>query len=370
MPNHLFDYRRNLKASIKTKFHYLIEDAVITPAEFAAAKSKGGDIERVLLDEYNVGLPAMGRALSKFFGVPYESYKPGRAKPVEIYGKLTRTYVESHFWVPIEASTEGLVILSTDPEHHHNSGAVAAFYPHTNLLFRVCTQREFKFTLDQLYGPSSASATSAALEAGLNGNAAFDGWYGNGNSAVNQEKISTYSGVESLAVFTRNLAGVTDKIQSTQNFDEIMQEISNDICALFDADRLSLYEISDDKLSMVSKIQTGLRAFEAIRLPVSELSIAGYAALTKKMLNIADAYNKTDLSVYSPNLQVMRDIDRRTGYRTKQILVAPILDRSDCRLLGVLQLINNKTNRPFPVEMESGMQKLAEVLAVALRLCP
>ncbi len=331
-------------------------------------------MESVLLNEFNVSLLSMGKALSKFFGVPYEPYRPGRVSPSGVINKLTRAYVEANFWVPIENSPEGLVILSTDPERHHKLGTVSHFFPNMNLLFRVCTIREFRFTVDQLYGSSSASKVSLEVDSDLSvtHQSAFDGWVVEEGSALNQHQIATYSGVETVAEFTQNLERVSDKIQATQNFDEIMQEVSNDICCLFDADRLSIYEVGLDKISLVSKIQTGLRAFEAINLPISEQSIAGYAALKNRMLNIADAYNNAELSAYSPNLRMMQNIDRCTGYRTRQILVAPIMHNSktDNELVGVIQLINNKTNRPFPVEMESGLQKLTQVLATALCQVP
>src|SRR5438046_9039951 len=50
-------------------------------------------------------------ALAKFFGVPYEPFKPDRIKPMDLLKNLKRDYVESNQWVPIEEAKEGLVIL-------------------------------------------------------------------------------------------------------------------------------------------------------------------------------------------------------------------------------------------------------------------
>jgi len=57
---------------------------------------------------------------------------------------------------------------------------------------------------------------------------------------------------------TRNLNQVTNKIHATSNIDEIMLDVSKDICTLFNADRLTIYMVGDDKSSLVSKVKTGL----------------------------------------------------------------------------------------------------------------
>ena len=43
--------------------------------------------------------------------------------------------------------------------------------------------------------------------------------------------------------FTRNLNHVTNKIHATSNIDEIMLDVSKDICTLFNADRLTIYVV-------------------------------------------------------------------------------------------------------------------------------
>ena len=45
------------------------------------ARKKAIDIEQVLVEEFQVKIPAIGAALAKFFGVPYEAFKPDRVKP-------------------------------------------------------------------------------------------------------------------------------------------------------------------------------------------------------------------------------------------------------------------------------------------------
>jgi type II secretory ATPase GspE/PulE/Tfp pilus assembly ATPase PilB-like protein len=171
-------------------------------------------------------------------------------------------------------------------------------------------------------------------------------------------------GDKDLAFF-KNLQTVTNKIHATSNIDEIMLEMSQDICELFNSDRLTIYVLGEDKQSIVSRVKTGLNSFKDIKLPVSEHSVAGYVAATRKLVNICDVYDAVELQAYSPNLQFLREVDKRTGYRSKQMLVAPILDVSSNDLLGVVQLINNRSDMAFPAQAEEGVQRLAQTLAIA-----
>ncbi|MDP1997843.1 MAG: ATPase, T2SS/T4P/T4SS family, partial [Gallionella sp.] len=167
--------------------------------------------------------------------------------------------------------------------------------------------------------------------------------------------------------FTKNLNHVVNRIHATGNIDEIMLDVSKDICTLFNADRLTIYVVAEDNASLISKVKTGLNSFKDLKLPIAEQSVAGYAAMHKKLLNIKDVYDEKELAGYSSHLRFLQEVDKRTGYRTKQMLVAPILDATSGDLIGVIQVINNKAGVSFAEMIEEGVQEVAQTMAVALR---
>lgn len=167
--------------------------------------------------------------------------------------------------------------------------------------------------------------------------------------------------------FSKNLHVVTNKIHATNNIDEIILEVSKDICSLFNVDRLTVYSVSEDKSCIISKVKTGLNSFKDLKLPIANQSIAGFIALSKKVANIKDVYDERELRELSPQLHFQKEVDKRTGYRTKQMLVAPILDASDDELLGVVQLLNSKTNEPFLQTAVDGVNELCQTLAIAFK---
>ncbi len=186
-------------------------------------------------------------------------------------------------------------------------------------------------------------------------------------SAVLQTHPAAAGDVSQRLTFQKNLQSVTNKIHATSNVDEIMLEVSADICNLFAADRLTIYVVGEDKQTIVSKVKTGLNSFKDLKLPIAEHSIAGYVALSKKMLNLRDVYDEAELKSHNPSLRFLQEVDKRTGYRTKQMLVAPVLDSQNSDLIGVVQLINNKAGVPFGSLAEEGVQELTQTLAIAFK---
>jgi type II secretory ATPase GspE/PulE/Tfp pilus assembly ATPase PilB-like protein len=180
-----------------------------------------------------------------------------------------------------------------------------------------------------------------------------------------QKLPSQKRGMTFEALFYRQLHHVTARIHDTENLEQIMLEASQDICKLLNADRLTLYAVNEDQTAIVSKIKTGLNSSRDLKLPISPQSIAGYAAFSRTSLNLPDVYDEDALKRIHPSLTFLKEVDKRSGYRTRQMLVAPILEGNT--LHGVLQVINNKSDEPFGDLELDGVAELCKTLATAIR---
>jgi type II secretory ATPase GspE/PulE/Tfp pilus assembly ATPase PilB-like protein/GAF domain-containing protein len=166
--------------------------------------------------------------------------------------------------------------------------------------------------------------------------------------------------------FLGKLQAVTTRIHATGNLDEIMLDLGRDFCDLFSCDRFTLYAVTPERDHIVSKIKTGLSSFRDLRLPINASSIAGYVAHARQTINIADVYDEAELKRLSPELQFQRGVDQRTGYRTREMMVAPLVAHPSGELLGVVQFINHLGAGPFPPMAAEGLKQLCETLSVAL----
>lgn len=166
------------------------------------------------------------------------------------------------------------------------------------------------------------------------------------------------SDVHSAANFSIDLEPVIAKLRVAKNLDEIMLEISKDLCGVFHADRLIIYTLSENQAFLVTRVKAAFDSVQDLKLPLLENSITGYVSQKKKIVNIEDVYNKSELKKIDPTLTFSHEVDKRTGYRTKQMLVAPIIDTENNEVLGMVQLINHKDDLPFTA---SAVESVAEV---------
>jgi len=142
-------------------------------------------------------------------------------------------------------------------------------------------------------------------------------------------------------------------LSSALDLDGLLALIMEKITLLMEADRSTLYLISDDGAELWSKVVQGGEILE-IRLRVGE-GIAGWVARSGETVNIPDAYN--DRRFYPA-------VDLRSGYRTRSILCMPMDARGGDRM-GVIQVLN-KTDGPFTAEDETLLSALASQAAVAI----
>ena len=120
---------------------------------------------------------------------------------------------------------------------------------------------------------------------------------------------------------------------------------------LVDAERTSLFLLEPDGSLWTRVAQDSTD----IRLPPG-FGIAGIVARTGETLSIADAYEDPRFS---------RDVDVKTGYRTRSILCVPLVTPSGS-VVGVIEAMNKKGEIPFDADDEESLRALGSHAAVAL----
>jgi type II secretory ATPase GspE/PulE/Tfp pilus assembly ATPase PilB-like protein len=176
------------------------------------------------------------------------------------------------------------------------------------------------------------------------------------------DKDASKQSLEEQLEYQKNLNSIANRIHSANDTNEILLNLQGDILSLFDADRITIYVVDSIKKQIVSRVKTGSEINE-IRVPVDKQSIAGYSAASGKVVNVLNVYDEYELKRINPKLRFDKSWDQKTGYKTTQMLAAPITH--DRFLLGVIQLINKKTGKSFTEEDRSSVLDIANVLGVA-----
>lgn len=161
------------------------------------------------------------------------------------------------------------------------------------------------------------------------------------------------------------------QLTSERNYDELLAKIID--CAMettnCDGGTLYLYEQEQLQFCIMKTKSLGInqkgKATKSYPpVPMNEKNVCAYAALHRRLLNIEDAYNCQEFDFSGP-----REYDKLTGYRTKSMMVFPLVNHEDA-LVGVVQLINALDGQdevvPFKAEYEKVLQSLGSQAAVAV----
>jgi len=151
----------------------------------------------------------------------------------------------------------------------------------------------------------------------------------------------------------RSIQQIARAVGSTLDLDRLLHLIVGKITELMDADRSTLYVMDEGRTMLWTKV---LQADEIkeIRLQLGE-GIAGWVAKTGETVNIEDAYKDE---------RFQKEVDQRSGYRTRSILCTPMKDNQG-QIIGVVQVLNKKGG-VFSGEDEELLEALVSQAAIAI----
>ncbi|MFO0708169.1 MAG: GAF domain-containing protein, partial [Nitrospira sp.] len=163
--------------------------------------------------------------------------------------------------------------------------------------------------------------------------------------------------------YAEHVKRITAQINAASDLDTILLDLHKDILGLFDAEDLTLFAFDSEKKEIFSKVPH-VDSIEEVRIPITEQSLAGFCAKYLRPVNIADAYNMAELQGIHPSLLHDTSYDKRTGFKTKQVLTYPIV-ADNKYLMGVLQLLNKKSGSRFTRKDEESVAEIAKALGIA-----
>jgi serine/threonine-protein kinase len=126
-----------------------------------------------------------------------------------------------------------------------------------------------------------------------------------------------------------------------------------DLCSqAVDSERCTVYVVDAQRKELWARV--ALRTTTEIRVPMGQ-GLAGQAALTGETINVPDAYA-------DPRFE--RNVDLRTGYRTRNMLVVPVWG-SRGRPVAVIQALN-KRDGTFERRDQMLLEQVARTVAPVL----
>lgn len=121
------------------------------------------------------------------------------------------------------------------------------------------------------------------------------------------------------------------EVSSSRDYDDVIVTLADMGRVLTNADRCSVWIVSDDKKKIWTKVAHGM---EPVELPINS-GIVGNSITTGRRAIIDDAYGDARFN---------KSVDEKTGYITQSVMVIPMYDKDD-EVIGAFQVINHRGKR-------------------------
>lgn len=171
--------------------------------------------------------------------------------------------------------------------------------------------------------------------------------------------------LQAQVAYGERVRRVINRIHAAKDLDQLFIELHDEILGLFDAERLALYAVDYERKEVYSRF-SDLDTVREVRVSLNDHSLVGFVARNSLTVNVANAYDKTELAAISATLAFDSSWDQRSGMRTKQVLTVPVRVSGQA-LTGVLQTINKKSAERFTRDDEEKVQEIAATLGIALQ---
>ncbi len=154
----------------------------------------------------------------------------------------------------------------------------------------------------------------------------------------------------------RQLTRIGNSLSDVTQLDELIRMLLEETRSMLMADAVSLYlvrEVDGEKKLVFVEAQNDSVELEMgqYALAIDNSSIAGFCALSKRTINLRDAYNHRPTEFH-----FKKSFDTLTGYRTRSVLAAPLINR-DRETIGVLSAFNKKRERGVVLANEADIEK-------------
>ena len=149
------------------------------------------------------------------------------------------------------------------------------------------------------------------------------------------------------------LVKIGQAVAAEKDINLLIKTIAEETKTALNADRCTVYLYDKETDELYSKVATGLDIKE-LRIPANS-GLAGHVMKTGETINIKDAYSDKRFNA---------DIDKETGYRTKNMLCMPIKNFNQ-EIIGVFQVLN-KFDEYFTPDDEDLLVAIASNAGISL----
>src|SRR5882672_100578 len=167
------------------------------------------------------------------------------------------------------------------------------------------------------------------------------------------ERTQLFVRISELMRRTTALVDISNRVSDTLSLDVLFPRLMDVVTETLNVERSSLFLYDSESKELFSRVMQG-NAMGEVRF-LADHGIAGSVFRHGKGVIIPDAYSEPRFN---------RDVDTRTGYRTRNILCVPIRNKKN-EVIGVTQALNKREGE-FDADDQHLLEALSSQAAAAL----
>ncbi|NIQ03042.1 MAG: GAF domain-containing protein, partial [Nitrospinaceae bacterium] len=154
---------------------------------------------------------------------------------------------------------------------------------------------------------------------------------------------------------------ISHTVHSAQTIEEIQVALPPVLHDLFDCEAANVFSADTEREELVTKLSKD-RDLQEVRVPISHQNLPGFVGAEQRLLNIVNVNHREELKKHHPELEFDPVWNDYNETRTRSLLLLPLVHKH--KLMGVLQLVNKRSEEGFSGLDENNAFLVAETLAL------
>jgi type II secretory ATPase GspE/PulE/Tfp pilus assembly ATPase PilB-like protein len=314
-----------------SRYDYLLGEGIVTADQlqkaFALSKKANKSVEHVLIEHFHVKKEAIGKSFSLFYDCPFRDYDSAFPVPVELLGKLKKSFLLNEYWVPMSWEKDVVEVLVDDPRDLNKTDNIKSLLKTGKINFSVAIREDIqnyiKYFFDAKDSPTETGTEDPAEEEDL--------------TAVEWEEEEEEADVEEvdeasgkvvrlvdqiiIAAFRKNASDIhiePSSITSTttirfrldglcQEYKKVPNSMVRGIVSRIKI--MAKLDIAERRKPQDGKIKFRRKGVPAFELRVATIPVAGgYEDVILRILASAGAMQMDEMGLTERNLEVMKRI--------------------------------------------------------------
>jgi type II secretory ATPase GspE/PulE/Tfp pilus assembly ATPase PilB-like protein len=151
-----------------SRYDYLLGEGIVTADQlqqaFALSRKVNRSVEHVLIEHFHVKKEAIGKSFSLFYDCPFREYDPSFPVPVELLGRLKKSFLLNEYWVPMSWEKDAVEVLVDDPRNLSKTDNIKSLLKTNKIIFSAAIREDIREYISRFFDTDQSTVQTNGEE--------------------------------------------------------------------------------------------------------------------------------------------------------------------------------------------------------------